>query len=121
MSIGDDLKRRMRKAGHDAIRKAAEDIRNAAAENVPVGDPSEDPDPALALASTGQVIPDGDGYIILFSTPYAAKQHEDHRLHHPRGGKPKYLEDEVKAMVPKLEGIVASEVAKIMTGKATRR
>lgn len=121
MSIGEDLKRLMRRAGDDALRQAAEDIRAGAAANVPHGDPSEDPDPAVALARAGEVTAHGDGFVISFSTPYAAKQHEDMRLRHPRGGQAKFLENELKAAIPRLEGIIASEVEKVMTGKRARR
>lgn len=34
---------------------------------------------------------------VTFSTPYAARQHEELTYRHPKGGKAKYLEDPLKA------------------------
>lgn len=40
---------------------------------------------------------------ISFNTPYAAVQHEDRTLRHPRGGKAKYLEDPLRAFAPQMK------------------
>ena len=110
-----DLARRLLQDGAErGLREAAEQVLRAAAASVPVGDPDEDPHPNVSLAQSGEIHRDGDGFVVSFNTPYAAKQHEDMRLKHPRGGKAKFLEDEIKAIVPRLEGIVGSEVKRLM-------
>jgi hypothetical protein len=44
--------------------------------------------------------PDGARAIISFSTPYAARQHEELTWEHPGGGKARYLADNLIAMAP---------------------
>lgn len=65
----------------------------------------------MHLEETGTVEPvddDPNAVQIVYDTPYAAKQHEDLTLHHPKPGtKAKYLEDPAMAMVPEIvPGIV---------------
>lgn len=40
---------------------------------------------------------------ITYNMIYAARQHEERSYEHPRGGKAKYLEDPMRAMVPEAE------------------
>lgn len=47
---------------------------------------------------------------VKFSTPYAAKQHEELTYEHPRGGKAKYVEDPLKAMLPRYQGAIGAAV-----------
>ncbi len=60
----------------------------------------------MHLEETGTVEPvddDPNAVQIVYDTPYAAKQHEDLTLHHPKPGtKAKYLEDPAMAMVPEI-------------------
>lgn len=112
-----DPQEAVRRGAEAGLREAAERILEAAKRDIPVGDPEEDPDAHVRLAASGHIETEPGGTVVVsFDTPYAAKQHEDQRLHHPRGGGPKYLERNVLAIVPKLEGIVASEVRKLMSG-----
>lgn len=97
-------------AGKEGLRVFAEAVLAEAKRNVGVGDPSEDPDPLVALADSGHIEPEGDGFVIIFDTVYATKQHEDMRLEHPRGGGPRYLERAVTTLAPAAEGIVGSKI-----------
>jgi len=65
------------------------------------------------LMQTGTVEPDEDnpdhGIQVGYNTPYAARQHEDMNLHHPKPGtKAKYLEDPAMEVAPEIvPGIVS--------------
>jgi hypothetical protein len=78
------------------LKLECEDILNAANQQVPWE--------STRLMQSGRVQPDPDnpdGFTIGYYTPYAAKQHEDLTLHHPKPGtKAKYLEDPSNAMAP---------------------
>lgn len=43
------------------------------------------------LEGSGEVNPDGDGVIIFYDEPYAARQHEETKYRHPNGRQAKYL------------------------------
>jgi hypothetical protein len=47
---------------------------------------------------------------VTFSTPYAARQHEEVGWQHPKGGKAKYLEDHVKELAPRYARILGAIV-----------
>ncbi len=104
----------MRAAAVRALRAEAERIGLAAALSVPIGDPTEDPDPQIALRNSWTVDSRpglrGPVAAITFDTAYAKRQHENQRLKHPRGGKAKYLEDAVKAEIPTLAAKVAARI-----------
>jgi len=95
-----------------AVRDAAEAILRDSDASLPVGDPAQDPDPSFALVEHGRITYSDDGLVatVHYDGPYAAKQHEAQHFEHPRGGKPKFLEDALKAKLPELPGIVAGEV-----------
>jgi hypothetical protein len=98
-------------AGEHGLRAAAEKVAEHTEENLPVGDPADDPDPAFALRDHVKVVADGDGFIVEVEGVYAAKQHEQQQLEHPRGGGPKFLERALtQAAAGEIEVIVASEV-----------
>lgn len=101
---------RFHDAGVDAMQDVAELIVEEAKHNIGVGDPAVDPNPAVTLAESSRIERHGDGLIISFNTEYAAKQHEDQRLNHPRGGGPKYLERALTQIMPSLERLVASDI-----------
>lgn len=63
------------------------------------------------------VTEEGDTVVleVSFNTPYAAKQHEDTHLKHPKGGKAKYLSDPFKAMMPRYVQAVAAAARKVMS------
>jgi hypothetical protein len=48
----------------------------------------------------------------VFDAAYAAAQHENLGLRHPRGGQSKFLENAVTAAAPTLQNVVASQVVK---------
>jgi hypothetical protein len=104
------LRLRLEAAGADGLRQFAVAVLEEAKRNLPIGDPAEDPNPAVALRAVGNITPDGDGFVVSFDAPYAAKQHEDQRLSHPRGGGPKFLERALTTLAPAAQEIVGSRV-----------
>lgn len=70
------------------------------------------------LQQTGTVepLPEGDGFEIGYggsNAPYAARQHEDMTLHHPKPGtKAKYLEDPAMRIAP----TIAEDIAQALGG-----
>lgn len=68
------------------------------------------------LRGSGQVTEDvhagGVDITISFSTPYAARQHEELDYQHPKGGQAKYLEEPFKRNLPRLAPVVSAAVAK---------
>jgi len=104
MGPGEEARLRMQRIALDYVKDRAERVERTASAQVPIGDPAEDPNPAIALRASGDVdVAVGlTGYraTITFSTPYAKKQELDQRLKHPRGGKSRYLGDAVKAEIP---------------------
>lgn len=104
----------------DGLRDAAEMVKEAMQRNMPVGDPSDDPNPALALAESIYIVEEpGSGTIELqVRTPYAAKQDLDRRLSHPRGGGAQFVEDALAEVLPRFAGVVASRVRARMASQA---
>ena len=109
---GAPLRDTIEEAAHDALRKVAEDILAEADRNIPVGDPTEDPDPGFALVEHGKVEYSHGGRVatIRYDGPYAAYLHEAQTIEHPRGGKAKFLEDALKRNIPELGRVVAGEI-----------
>lgn len=110
MALADEIITAMTTGSEIGLRQAGLLVLEQAKHNIGVGDPAEDADPNVALAESGHIRPDGDGIVIVFDTPYAAKQHEDQHLRHPRGGGPKYLERALTDVIPHLQNIVGSAV-----------
>lgn len=50
---------------------------------------------------------------VSFSTPYAARQHEETSWKHPKGGKAKYLEDPLKEMSARYLAALAAAIRKV--------
>ncbi len=121
MSITSGLRRAMLTGADRGLRDVAGRVLREAQANAPVGDPQDDPDPGVSLARSGRVRRDGRGYVIEFSTPYAARQHEDTRLRHPRGGGAKFLENAMKGSTRDVERLVASEVKALMASELRSR
>lgn len=122
VSTGAQIARAAQEGAAAGLREAARELLRRAAADAPPTDPENDPDPDVTLSESGRLEFDARGrYVrVIFDTPYAAKLHEDQRLKHPHGGKAKYLESNLTAMIPKLEGILASEVRK-RVGAQSRR
>lgn len=59
-----------------------------------------------------EVGPQGVEVVVAFPLVYAARQHEETSWKHPVGGKAKYLEDPLKAMLPRYERALAAAVAR---------
>lgn len=119
MTLSDDIERAVAEGAHRGLAEAAYAVARQTRDNLPVGDPKKDPDPLVAMKDHIEVDFDADGDVaqVSVNTAYAAKQHEDLRLKHPRGGLAKFLERALLQEIPKLEGIIAGEVRKQMTGK----
>jgi hypothetical protein len=116
--LGSSFEAEIADAATQGLLELAHAILEAAKRDVPKGDPEEDPDPAVSLAESGHVTLELGGRFvsITFDAEYAAKQHEDLHLEHPRGGGPKYLERHLLAAIPKVQRAVASGVRKRLTG-----
>jgi len=121
-TLGKNTAAQVQAAARAALLEAGERVRAQAARDIPKGDPAADPDPAFALREQGHVdvSPDGRHVTVRFDGPYAAWQHENQHADHPRGGKAKFLEDNLKELLPRLQGIVAGEVRARTAGDGTR-
>jgi hypothetical protein len=106
-----DLQHDITNAAREGLRDFAQAVLDLAAQNIGVGDPAQDPDPALVLAMSGHITEHDDGLAVAFDAPYAAKQHEDQHLEHPRGGGPKYLERALTTLAPTATQFMASKVS----------
>jgi hypothetical protein len=116
MGVTDGIRHQLATAFQDAVTELAQDIlEQAIADAPPSPPPGEDPDEAVSLKAAGYLerLP-GRGVEIGFRTPYAAKQHENMRLQHPHGGKPKFLERHVAAAAAHMEGRIALQLRKAM-------
>ena len=104
MGPGEEARLRMRRIALDYVKDRGEHVARMAKAQMPIGDPSEDPNPAVALAASVDVDASvgltGFRATITVDTPYAKKQELDRGLKHPRGGKAHYLGDAVKAELP---------------------
>jgi hypothetical protein len=122
MTLADNIEQAAQDGITQGLRDFAEAVVEEAKRNIPIGDPTEDPDAHIRLdqSSDIEVIrnPLGDLLRVSFNTAYAAKQHEDMRLRHPRGGGPKYLERALTTLMPRFQDFVASKVdGELSTGK----
>lgn len=109
--VGSRAEQQAQAAGDETLRDAGEELMRMALAELPKGDPAEDPDPAVALAELGYIREVHPGVIAVgFRGPYAAKLHEAKHYNHPRGGKAKFLEDPLKALIPHLQGIAAGKL-----------
>lgn len=117
MSLADSIERALTRGGTEGLLQAARRIKNRADQNLPVGDPAVDPDPALSIKDSGYIEVHGRVVEIGYRAPYSAKQHEDQHLKHPRGGGPKFLERALLEEIPRLDDIVAGEVRKNLSGR----
>lgn len=116
MSVTTGVRAQLGQAFNDAVFELASDILEAAVRDAPPSPPpDEDPDEAVTLKDAGYIerLP-GRGVEIGFRTAYAAKQHENFRLKHPHGGKPKFLERNVAAAAAAMEGRIATQLRKVM-------
>jgi hypothetical protein len=116
-NIGVETRRRAVEGLTDGLLAAAEELRRRTIPDIPPTDPGRDPDPSVNLRENVNITPQPDGTVIVsVDGPHAAKQHEDQRLEHPRGGGPKFLEKNVKSLMRELPRIVAGDVRANMSG-----
>ena len=109
--IGRKLADLFRDQADVAMRDLAEQVLIKAQADAPPSPIEGDPDPSLSLRQNGRVEKVRSGvYDIVFDAPYAAKQHENFRLEHPHGGKPKYLESNVQLAARDMEGTLKGAV-----------
>jgi hypothetical protein len=116
----EELINRVVDGGVDGLYEIAVEVLEGAKANIGVGDPELDPNIAVSLRESGRIVKSGAGWIIVFETPYAAKQHEAQGFKHPRGGGAKFLEKEVIQKIPQIEGVVASAVRANVLGGSER-
>lgn len=104
MGALDGIKAAQRRAGVYAIQVWAQHVLGEAQRLAPV---EEGTLRAAGDVSVTETL-DGADVTISFSTPYAAKQHEELGYAHPIGGQAKYLETPFKANLPRLAPVVAA-------------
>lgn len=112
MGVTSDYRQQLRAAMQDSMEDLGHEIIAGAAENAPPSPPpDEDPNEAVSIRESGYVEPrPGGGVEVGFRTPYVVKLHEALHYDHPRGGGPKFLENEVAAVASQLEGRLAVEM-----------
>lgn len=106
----DPIRRRMRDAAEDAVKRIAEDALGRAVRDAPIEEGT------LRGSGHVDVRSSGDSVVatIAFATPYAAVQHERLDYSHPRGGKAKYLEDVIKDQAARYERIIGMAVQRVL-------
>lgn len=102
----DGVKLRQRAAATQAIHVWAQHVLGEAQRAAPVEEGTLRASGSVELVETR----DGADCTISFSTPYAARQHEELGYSHPKGGQAKYLETPFKANLPRLAPLVAASV-----------
>lgn len=105
---GDELQMRMARAGLAALEIGAQTVMGQAQRDAPVEEGTLRGSAHIETFTSGNAV----AKEVSFTTPYAARQHEETTYEHPKGGKAKYLEDALKENVPRLEGLVAAVVRK---------
>jgi hypothetical protein len=102
----DPLIRRQRAAAVAGLTTWAEHVLGEAQRQVPLEEGT--------LGGTGSVEihqrPGGADAVISFGTPYAARQHEELGYRHRNGRKAKYLEDPMKANLPRLGPVLQASI-----------
>lgn len=90
------IRARMQAAGVATLAKVGMDLMGRAIRDAPIEEGT------LRGSASFDIIerPDGADVVVRFSTPYAARQHEELTWEHPRGGKARYLADNLLAMIP---------------------
>lgn len=119
-SLANALKAALRDGAQDGLLELGRDVLNDAQRLVPKGDPTTDPDPSVSLADSGIVVPVNGGVVIDFQTEYSAKQHEDLRLKHPRGGSARFLEIAVVGRAGALDRVVGNAIRVELAGSGDR-
>lgn len=117
MGLADDLIRHVREGEQDGLRDVAGKIKELAIRNMPIGDPTDDPSPEIALREHVDIVPDRyGGLVVVVNTAYAAKQEFDLHLHHPRGGGGHFLHRAIAEVAPTMAGVIAGRIQARTTG-----
>lgn len=119
-ALANALKAALRDGAEDGLMDLGRDVLKDAQRLVPKGDAETDPDPNVSLAGSGIVVRVAGGVVVDFQTDYAAKQHEDLRLRHPRGGNARFLELAVAQNTRALERVVGQAVRIELAGSGDR-
>lgn len=86
-------------------------------QNLPVGDPDVDPDPATSLRDKLTVRREGKQILIEIDTEYAAVQH--YALYqHPRGGHSRFLEDALQKAAGFIENVIGEQIRQRLAREA---
>lgn len=119
MSTADDIERRMREAAERAVSVAAHDLLGRAQRAAPVEEGTLRASGVVEMEEHARGALPGHAIVatVSFNTPYAARQHEEITWKHPRGGKAKYLEDELKAMTPRYERVIGESIRAALEGR----
>lgn len=104
----DGVKRGMIRRGADALERIGDDLVGEGAREAPIDEGT------LRGAGTVEleITANGVEVIVAFPLVYAARQHEEVDWEHPLGGKAKYLEDPLKAKIPRYERLLAGAVGR---------
>lgn len=108
----EDLVAAMEEAGGDVLDFLGQQLKAMVIADLPVGDPSLDPDPAFSLRDHVVVRRYGNTVSVAVEGPYAIKQHEAQQFGHPRGGRAKYLERNTTALIRVMQDRLQGEVAR---------
>jgi len=98
---------------------AAMEALHTGAEAVLTESHDEVPHDSGTLMRSGTVtdVPTENAVYISYNTPYAVKMHEDLSLNHPKGRKPKYLEDPFNRLAPKIMKSVETCIKNTLNSK----
>lgn len=97
MSLADEIERRVEERAIQTLELIGADLTGAAGQDAPIEEGTLRGSGSWHIEQTAT----GAQVVVTFSTPYAARQHEELEYRHPRGGKARYLGDQVKARVPR--------------------
>lgn len=111
-SPSDDVRRRIRRATEDAVRRIGNDLLGRAQRLAPIEEGT--------LRASGELEVDSRrGAVtgtVSFNTVYAARQHEETDWHHPKAGQAKYLEQPLKEQAGRYERILGAAVDRAIGG-----
>ncbi|QMV84093.1 HK97 gp10 family phage protein [Corynebacterium hindlerae] len=94
----------IKKNAEKAAFMGAQHLRKEAVELTPVD--------TGTLRNSAKVTADGNQAAVSYSTPYAARQHEEVGWNHPEGGQAKFLETAMINEAPTIARIIANTITK---------
>lgn len=103
----DAIEAAVEEAAFGALGRIGLDLEGAAVRDAPI----EEGTLRGSAESRVEAIAGGGAQVVVsFNTPYAARQHEELDWDHPRGGKARYLGDQLKARTPRYLTVIADAV-----------